>query len=75
MTTFNTSREIPATVEEVFAAFSHPERLSRWWGPAGFTNTFNAFEFKKGVEPYRVPRGHVERKFNLSLLHLVRFSN
>lgn len=48
MTMFSTSREIPATVEEVFAAFSRPERLSRWWGPAGFTNTFSVCEFKNG---------------------------
>ena len=48
MTTFNTSREISATVEQVFAAFSDPARLSRWWGPAGFTNTFNVCEFKPG---------------------------
>ncbi len=48
MTLFNTSREIPAPVEQVFAAFSHPERLSRWWGPAGFTNTFNVCELKTG---------------------------
>ena len=48
MTAFNTSREIPAPVEQVFAAFSHPERLARWWGPAGFTNTFRVCEFKHG---------------------------
>ena len=48
VTTFSTSREIPATVEQVFAAFSHPERLSRWWGPAGFTNTFSVCEFENG---------------------------
>jgi uncharacterized protein YndB with AHSA1/START domain len=48
MSTFETSREIPATVEQVFAAMSDPERLARWWGPAGFTNTFNICEFKKG---------------------------
>lgn len=48
MTTFSTSREIPATVQQVFAALSDPERLSRWWGPAGFTNTFNVCEFKNG---------------------------
>ena len=29
MTAFNTSREIPATVEQVFAAFSDPERMAR----------------------------------------------
>lgn len=48
MTTFNTSREIAATAEEVFAAFTDPERLAKWWGPAGFTNTFRICEFKKG---------------------------
>ena len=48
MTTFSTSRDIPATVEQVFAAFSHPERLARWWGPAGFTNTFAVCDFRPG---------------------------
>ncbi|MCC6491442.1 MAG: SRPBCC family protein [Pirellulales bacterium] len=48
VTTFNTSREIPATAEQVFAAFSDPERLARWWGPAGFTNTFRKCEFHSG---------------------------
>lgn len=48
MSAFHTSREIPAAVEQVFAAISHPERLARWWGPAGFTNTFNVCEFKNG---------------------------
>ncbi len=45
---FDTSREIPATVEQVFAAFTDPARLARWWGPAGFTNTFSLCEFKTG---------------------------
>lgn len=48
MNPFTTSREIPATVEDVFAAFSDPARLARWWGPAGFTNTFKTCEFKPG---------------------------
>jgi len=48
MTTFNTSREIPVSIEQVFAAISDPQRLARWWGPAGFTNTFNLCEFKNG---------------------------
>jgi uncharacterized protein YndB with AHSA1/START domain len=47
MRIFSASREIPATVEQVFAAFN-PERLSRWWGPSGFTNTFSVCEFKDG---------------------------
>lgn len=48
MTTFRTSRDIPASPGQVFAAFSDPQRLARWWGPAGFTNTFNVCEFKSG---------------------------
>jgi len=48
MTTFKTAREIPVTVEEVFAAINDPERLARWWGPADFTNTFKVYEFKNG---------------------------
>ncbi len=48
MKTFQTSRDIPAPVDQVFAAISDPERLARWWGPAGFTNTFEVCEFKPG---------------------------
>lgn len=48
MTVFRTSREIPASIEQVFAAISNPKRLAQWWGPAGFTNTFGVCEFKTG---------------------------
>ena len=48
MTTFSTSREIPANIDDVFAAISNPERLSRWWGPSGFTNSFHVCDFKNG---------------------------
>lgn len=48
MTTFRTSRDILASPDQVFAAFADPQRLARWWGPAGFTNTFNLCEFKPG---------------------------
>lgn len=39
---FNFSREL------VFRAWSEPEHLKNWWGPAGFTNTFNEFDFRVG---------------------------
>ena len=39
---------MPARPEEVFAAISDPARLARWWGPAGFSNTFETFEFRAG---------------------------
>lgn len=47
MKTFSTSREIEASVEQVFAAFA-TERLNRWWGPEGFTNTTQLCELKSG---------------------------
>jgi uncharacterized protein YndB with AHSA1/START domain len=48
MSVFSTSREIAASPEQVFDAFTSPQRLARWWGPAGFTNTFEICEFKPG---------------------------
>jgi uncharacterized protein YndB with AHSA1/START domain len=48
MSTFKTSRTFAALPEAVFAAFAAPERLAKWWGPDGFRNTFETFEFKTG---------------------------
>ena len=48
MTTFSTFRQIAASPAAVFAAIRSPERLARWWGPDGFTNTFEVFEFRPG---------------------------
>jgi uncharacterized protein YndB with AHSA1/START domain len=48
MTTFETRRQLAATPEQVFAAFTDPGRLARWWGPAGFSNHFDTFEFRTG---------------------------
>jgi uncharacterized protein YndB with AHSA1/START domain len=40
------SKLIDASAAEVFAAMSDPTRVARWWGPEGFTNTIQAFEFR-----------------------------
>jgi len=48
MTVFRTSRQLPAAPGAVFAAIADPARLARWWGPAGFTNTFETFDFTPG---------------------------
>ena len=48
MQTFQTSRLFIQTPEAVFAAISDPVRLARWWGPSGFTNAFEIFEFVEG---------------------------
>lgn len=42
------SRVFDATSAEVFDACIDPEKLARWWGPEGFTNTFEAFEPRPG---------------------------
>ena len=48
MEILETSREILASPEQVFAAMTNPERLTRWWGPKGFTNSFEICEIKPG---------------------------
>jgi uncharacterized protein YndB with AHSA1/START domain len=39
---------LPHPPQRVFDAFARPEQLARWWGPDGFTNTFEVFEFSVG---------------------------
>jgi uncharacterized protein YndB with AHSA1/START domain len=46
--TFRSDRVLPFPSQRVFEAFARPELLARWWGPSGFTNTFEVFEFKPG---------------------------
>jgi uncharacterized protein YndB with AHSA1/START domain len=43
-----TTRILAAPREQVFAAFRDPVRLAQWWGPQGFSNTFQAFDFRPG---------------------------
>ena len=42
------ARTFDAPRERVFEAFSDPARLARWWGPKGFTNTFEEFDLRPG---------------------------
>ncbi|MBI2380476.1 MAG: SRPBCC domain-containing protein [Gammaproteobacteria bacterium] len=42
------SKRLTASPSEVFAAMSDPDRLARWWGPAGFRNSIHRFEFHPG---------------------------
>ncbi|MGH8015951.1 MAG: SRPBCC family protein, partial [Candidatus Zixiibacteriota bacterium] len=34
--------------ELVWKAWTDPKHLAEWWGPRGFTNTFEKFDFKTG---------------------------
>ena len=42
----SSSRRFPFAPAQVFAAFANADRLAGWWGPDGFSNTFEVFEFK-----------------------------
>jgi uncharacterized protein YndB with AHSA1/START domain len=42
------SRIIDFPIGLVFAAWSDPDHLKNWWGPKGFTNTFEEFDFRVG---------------------------
>jgi uncharacterized protein YndB with AHSA1/START domain len=43
-----TTRILNFPQELVFEAWSNPTHLKNWWGPKGFTNTFNVFDFRVG---------------------------
>lgn len=42
------SRLIRAPREVMFRAFTDPALLAQWWGPKGFTNTFETFDLRPG---------------------------
>jgi uncharacterized protein YndB with AHSA1/START domain len=43
-----TTRELDAPRERVFKAWTDPDHLMQWWGPKGFTNTFEEFDLRPG---------------------------
>lgn len=42
------SRIVNASQDLVFTAWTNPDHLKSWWGPAGFTNTFHEFNLRPG---------------------------
>lgn len=42
------SRVVNFPIETVFRAWTEPQHLQNWWGPAGFTNTFYEFDLRVG---------------------------
>lgn len=55
--TLRTSRKLPYSPRDVYSSFSSPDLLASWWGPKGFSNTFEVFEFKPGGRWKFVMRG------------------
>lgn len=44
----STARTLPFAPDAVYAAFASAQMLAAWWGPAGFRNEFEHFEFREG---------------------------
>jgi uncharacterized protein YndB with AHSA1/START domain len=42
------SRVIEASPERLYEALSTASHLAKWWGPNGFTSTFETFDFRPG---------------------------
>lgn len=53
----STSRVLNAPRARVFEAIRDPKQLALWWGPNGFTNTFQDFDFRTGGDWRFVMRG------------------
>lgn len=41
-------RAYPVPPARLFEAIADPQQLARWWGPEGFRNVFDRFEFRPG---------------------------
>ena len=52
-----TVRVIPALRDKVYAAWTDPAVLARWWGPKGFTNEFAVCDLTPGGEWRFIMRG------------------
>jgi uncharacterized protein YndB with AHSA1/START domain len=53
LTTLRLRRDLPAPPAAVFAAFTEPDELAKWWGPQGFTIPSLEFPARVG-EAYRI---------------------
>ena len=42
------TRVVNAPIETVFRAWTEPRHLEKWWGPAGFTNSFLEYDLRPG---------------------------
>jgi uncharacterized protein YndB with AHSA1/START domain len=51
--TLEMKRVLPGPSPVVFAAFSDPNQLAKWWGPEGFTTPSLRFQARAG-ESYRI---------------------
>ena len=68
---FTIIREFDAPRELVFKACTDPNHLAQWWGPNGFTNTFQEFDPQSGGHWRYVmhgPAGHQYKNHSVFLV-------
>lgn len=46
--TLITARDMDIPVANVWAAWNDPEKIARWWGPAGFQSTVEELDVREG---------------------------
>jgi len=46
--TITSVRVFNTTTDKIFDAWTDPEKLAKWWGPKGFSNTFHEFKPEPG---------------------------
>jgi uncharacterized protein YndB with AHSA1/START domain len=46
--TLITTKEADTTPEKIWAAWTDPEKVSKWWGPAGFVSTVEELDVRDG---------------------------
>jgi uncharacterized protein YndB with AHSA1/START domain len=46
--TLITTREIDAPIDKVWGAWTDPEKIAKWWGPAGFRSTVKDLDVRQG---------------------------
>jgi len=61
--TLVTTRMFDAPRDLVFEAWTHPNHLSHWWGPTGFSITTRGFDFRPGGSWMLVMHGPDGRDF------------
>ncbi|HET6403713.1 MAG TPA: SRPBCC family protein [Candidatus Thermoplasmatota archaeon] len=57
------TRVFRASPERVFAAWTDPAKLARWFGPDGFSTTTHRFELRPGGEWHHTMRGPDGREY------------
>ncbi|QDH79787.1 ATPase [Echinicola soli] len=59
-----TKRLLNFTREAVYTVWTDPKHLKKWWGPKGFSNTFNRYDFVEGGKWSFVMHGPTQGNYN-----------